>query len=400
MSFITMPRVRLLTRTNLDPDSFHSVVIALVRALTALQVAAAHARAQLFPGLKGMEDPALWYQALAFFTGFAHQAVIVFFVLSGWLVGGSFLNKLHQPQAVAAYMIDRVSRLWIVLIPAFLLSLLIGMLMHTVDPATASFSRDGEFSAVAFAGNLVGLQDMLVPKFGGNFPLWSLANETWYYILFPLVVLPFTGRSVGARMAAAVAVVFIVWSLSASLMLYFSIWLMGVLFSRLKVEMTWSWRMLAIALFAAASVYYRIKGRNDAFDATSLGQDIVCSVLFLTLLSGMQRKADLSSQALRFVRTAATRLASFSFTLYVIHLPLLMLLRHLYRPLTNGQLSPRSIGDLGVYALFLLVVVCLSYLFHLPFEAQTGRLRAAIKRLVLRREAFPKTDATESPLQP
>ena len=54
-------------------------------------------------------------------------------------------------------------------------------------------------SVTAFIGNMFGLQTILVPSFGGNFPLWSLANETWYYILFPLLVLVLRGRSIAWR---------------------------------------------------------------------------------------------------------------------------------------------------------------------------------------------------------
>jgi peptidoglycan/LPS O-acetylase OafA/YrhL len=83
-------------------------------------VAAAHLRAECSPACAEHGRSALWYQVLAFFTGFAHQAVLVFFLISGWLVGGSLLNKLGQPDALLSYAIDRITRLWTVLMPTFL----------------------------------------------------------------------------------------------------------------------------------------------------------------------------------------------------------------------------------------------------------------------------------------
>ncbi|MDO8306586.1 acyltransferase family protein, partial [Herminiimonas sp.] len=197
-----MLSINFLSTTNLSGNTCHSLVISALRGLAALQVVAAHLRAQLYPGLKSVPDPALWYQALAFFTGFAHQAVVIFFLLSGWLVGGSLLNRLGQPDIMLPYAIDRITRLWIVLVPAFVLTLLLAILMDLVDPRRFDFASDNPWSVAAFAGNLFGLQDMAVPRFGGNFALWSLANETWYYIVFPLLLLPFTKASGLARGAA------------------------------------------------------------------------------------------------------------------------------------------------------------------------------------------------------
>lgn len=160
MSSIAAPRIKVLERTNLDQAYQRSILISVLSGLAAFQVVAAHLRAQLFPGLRSLPDPSIWYQALAFFTGFAHQAVVVFFLLSGWLVGGSLLNKLDTPKAMIFYAIDRISRLWIVLVPAFGLTILIASLTKSVDPGRVSYSIENEYSVLSFFGNLFGLQDM------------------------------------------------------------------------------------------------------------------------------------------------------------------------------------------------------------------------------------------------
>ncbi|QOY92988.1 hypothetical protein IM543_15490 [Massilia sp. UMI-21] len=106
-----MPKITLLQRSNLSEDQWHSMLISLLRGAAALQVAAAHLRAQVYPGFSTVQDPSLAFQALAFASGFAYLAVIVFFVLSGWLVGGSLLNRLNTDNAMSNYAIDRVTRL-------------------------------------------------------------------------------------------------------------------------------------------------------------------------------------------------------------------------------------------------------------------------------------------------
>lgn len=383
MFCLDIPRVRFLSKTNLDGAYQHSILIHILRGLAAVEVAAAHLRAQFFPGLRGLSDPSLWYQVLAFFTGFAHLAVVVFFVLSGWLVGGSLLNKLREPNCFLSYSIDRLTRMWIVLIPAFVLTLALAAFTGQVDLGRASYSAENEYSVATFIGNLFGLQDMVVPRYGGNFALWSLANELWYYLLFPLLVVPFVAKNRLASVAAVLIFAFIAYHLSVRIVLYFLIWLLGVGFSRIRIDAGRSFRLLLLAVLATVSVYIRLTGSNDILEPESFVQDLVFSLVFLAYLSTQQFKAGEKRLATRVARVVGERLAAFSFTLYVIHVPLLFTLRQILEPLGRARLSPHALADLGIYAAMLMTILLLAYLFHLPFEAQTYRVRAAIKQAML-----------------
>lgn len=382
---LAMPSISLLCKTNLQQDYHHSILISVLRGLAAIQVAAAHLRAQFYPGLRGLEDPSLAYQLLAFFTGFAHQAVVVFFLLSGWLVGGGLLNKMGERGAIAAYAIDRFTRLWLVLIPAFLLTLLIGILTHEVNPAQFDFAHDNKYSAVSFAGNLFGLQDMAVGRYGGNFALWSLANEFWYYVLFPLCVLGFACRTMPRRLAALAAAILVCCLLTSDLVRYFSIWLLGALFSRVRIDMNGAARSVLVLILLAVSVYFRLTGSNDLLTKESFWQDLAFSVLFMTLLAGLQFRAEASSIFLRAVKRTGDAFAAFSFTLYVIHVPLIFYFQYALAPLIGTKLSPHDLVHLGMYVLMLALILTFAWLFHLPFEAQTCRVRGWIKALLWRR---------------
>ncbi len=377
-----IPRFQLLGETNLRPEFQHAILISVLRALAALQVVAAHLRAQLYPSLKSLPDPTVWYQALAFFTGFAHQAVVIFFLLSGWLVGGSLLNKLQQPNIMLSYAIDRVTRLWIVLIPAFVLTLLLAIASTEVRPGTLDWSPDNPYSLGAFLGNLFGLQDMVVPRFGGNFALWSLANEIWYYALFPLLVLPLTSSTRTQRWIAATALVLILSQLTTDIVLYFAIWLMGAACSRLRIDAARATRWLFIALLVGVSVYCRLTGSNDKLEADSFAQDLLFSLVFMLVLCSRQIPANLASRTVAMVRRWGERMAAFSFTLYVIHVPLLLSLRDWYGLSEAERMAPDNAGGFAVYLGMLGAIVVLAYLFHLPFEAQTNRVRGLIKQLV------------------
>lgn len=375
-------RICLLDRTNLNESYQHSVLISALRSIAALQVVAAHLRGELFPSLKTVADPSLWYQALAFFTGFSHIAVVIFFLLSGWLVGGSLLNKLGEPNCMMSYAIDRLTRMWIVLVPAFVLTLAIGTITQTVDPGRISYAADNEYSWSTFWGNLFGLQGMAVPRFGGNFSLWSLSNEMWYYALFPLLLLPVIGHRGITKVAGLAACAVIGYLLLFDLMLYFLMWLLGVLFSRIRIVLGRAARYVLIAVIVALAVHFRMSGSIGTLVAATFTEDLLFSVLFLCLLSSLQFPADRARIGNRLAHFAGL-LAPFSFTLYVIHYPLIHLAEFLYEPIGAQTLSTSDPASLLVYAGLFVAIVAFAYLFHLPFEAHTYRLRRFVKRMVL-----------------
>ncbi len=379
--------MHVLARTNLDPGSQHAILISMLRGLAAVQVVAAHLRAQLYPGLKTLPDPALWYQALSFFTGFAHQAVVLFFVLSGWLVGGSLLNKVAGPGGLCRatlvhYAIDRVTRMWIVLVPVFLLTLALGAATGDIDPRRFDFDSANPYSVTTFAGNLAGVQDLAVPRYGGNFALWSLANEMWYYVLFPLLVVSAAARRTGTRLGALALMLATATMLHPEVTLFFIVWLMGVAASRLRIDASRGWKVALIALLALVAVVFRLTGSNDKLVSDSFVQDIVFSAAFLAVLCCLQYPADLRSAAMRLATRAGDALASFSFTLYVIHVPLLLAMREtLDNVLGKARLSPERPQELVVYVAMLAAIMFAAWLFHLPFEAQTYRVRAWLRKL-------------------
>ncbi|MGZ8289087.1 MAG: acyltransferase family protein [Telluria sp.] len=383
MLFTQVARIRFLPRTNLNTGYHHSVAISVLRGLAALQVAAAHVRAQFYPGLSTMADPGLGYQVLAFFTGFAHQSVVIFFVLSGWLVGGSLMNRVGQPGAIASYAVDRITRLWIVLVPAFAASLLIGAMIGEVSPVLPDIASTGEYSLLVFVGNMFGLQDLAVPRYGGNFALWSLTYESWYYVLFPCTVLMFAGATHGQKAGAAAALAFVAWQLNTAILLYFLLWLMGAGFSRIHIRIGGATKWLFVAGFGLVAVWFRIKGSNNILLEDSFVQDLLYSLLFLTLLCSLQTPVSRDSKMILAVDRVGRFFAEFSFSLYVIHVPLIFLLRHIHaRLLGTDELDPDKLSDFWSYLSMVVLIVIVAWLFHLPFEAQTFRVRKRLKELL------------------
>ena len=93
----------------------------LVRGLAALLVLAGHLRAYVFQSYGEASQMGVALKAFYFATGLGHEAVIIFFALSGFLVGGKALQDLLARRfSWSRYLLRRLTRLWIVIVPALL----------------------------------------------------------------------------------------------------------------------------------------------------------------------------------------------------------------------------------------------------------------------------------------
>ncbi|CAH0190084.1 hypothetical protein SRABI118_01469 [Massilia sp. Bi118] len=371
-----MPKVSLLHESRLQSDHYASTIMWLLRGLAGLAVAAGHLRARVYPGFGSVAEPTPAFQVFAFLTGFAHLAIVVFFVLSGWLAGGGMLDRYGHPGALREYAIERLTRLWIVLIPAFAAMLLFAAYAGWVDASSADFGGSGEYSAGAFIGNLLGLQTLAVPRFGGDYPLWTLANGTWYYLLFPLLLTVFRARAVPARVGAVLAVLAIAQVLNEVMLLYFLVWLLGAAFSRVPMDAGPLARRLFLMLFLALAVYYRMAGGNNHMSTGTIVQDLAFGTSLALFLCSMRYRPARPSPMRERAVAAGRFFAGFSFTLYVIHVPLIDAMLYFFG---LHRLSPAQPLHYLVFAAMLAGIVALAWLFHLPFEANTYRLREWVK---------------------
>jgi Acyltransferase family len=131
-----------------------------------------------------------------------NEGVIIFFVLSGYLVGGSAIKAFRQNTwSWNDYLVKRLTRLWVVLLPALVLGVVLDYTgLHLFSHPDSIYSAPPEqqlvykdlltrLSVPVIVGNALFLQTIVVAPAGTNDSLWSLANEFWYYLAFPLLLL-------------------------------------------------------------------------------------------------------------------------------------------------------------------------------------------------------------------
>ena len=145
-----------------------------------------------------IEVPSLPQRAVNFLGGFGHMSVIVFFVISGFLIGGRTVLGLRDKNLwLTTILINRFSRIYAVLIPALIVGFILDWVGVEFFNASSIYTHPDEFytntfgdniathlNFDTFVGNLLQLQTIVVSALGSNGPLWSLANEWWYYVLF------------------------------------------------------------------------------------------------------------------------------------------------------------------------------------------------------------------------
>ena len=367
-----------------SPGKPHCDTLDLIRALAAGAVCVSHLRNLMFVDYRSSVSIGLAGKVFYFVSNYGHTAVIVFFLLSGYFVGGSVLRQLDAGTwSWQRYLTERLSRLWIVLVPALLLTLFWDRLGLELAGGPFYLGTEGTFDqqinvashlgAATLACNLVFLQKLSCGTYGSNGPLWSLANEFWYYLWFPAcAVLVRRRRGPGAFAIAAVAIGRMI--ACPSLLSGFGLWLLGVVLAVLEKRVPapsarsgLPWLTLASgAAFLAALVCTRF---------FLLDNDWIVGVpCFVFLRCVLRENVRLRPAALSRV---AILFSGFSYSLYLTHFSFILFVAAV------GFGRRIHFDADGVLVLAGMLVACYAYAFvvYLLFERNTRRVQQAIRQL-------------------
>jgi peptidoglycan/LPS O-acetylase OafA/YrhL len=372
---------------SLDRVSVSFIHLDMMRGLAALLVLLGHLRSFVFQPYGELASPGLLETVVWAFTGFGHQAVLIFFVLSGFFITRSIVHDDQLGKfSWVVYAIKRLSRLWIVLVPCLILTFFWdslgslfsgtafydGQLYAKYHSGPQSNTGGIDLSLSTFIENILFLQTIIAPTFGSNGPLWSLANEFWYYLMFPLLYLavtqrPFNLLSIAIKLSLfAVVCLFVgegivsgglIWIAgSVAYFVYDRGWLAAKF--RAAPSLILSSLVLLVSL-AASRMHHDIGFIQDCFIGGA-------TAILVLVLSRREPKNCL-------YRTVARSVADASYTIYLTHFPFLALLAGIV--LQNQQLPNSALGYV-VFSTLGMVTLVYCYGVYWMFERHTSELRS------------------------
>lgn len=279
------------------------------------------------------------------FSSYGHSAVIVFFVLSGFVI--AFVTDTKEKTA-SVYAASRVSRIYSVALPAVFLTLALDAVGRQLDPAIYQYPFD-QF-LVRTGSSLLLLNEVWfvsITSFS-NVPYWSVCYEMWYYVAFGLIVF-FPGR-IGVVLAGLLGLL-----LGPKVLLLAPIWFAGVLLYRWKsldrMPEPLAWllaigSLLSIVVFHQSRFMPYVGGLIESvigphwyveltFSKNFLSDYVLGALVFLNFAS-MKVVCLRIAPALLAIERPIRLLAGYTLTLYLLHQPVFLFWAAVLRGDPNG----------------------------------------------------------------
>lgn len=362
-----------------------------LRGLAALYVVVGHARWLLWEGVNEgyrlhPQDYSAFNKALMYFLScfkFGHEAVLFFFVLSGFVIHLRYARQLAAQGATARFdLLPFVWRRARRLYPPLLAAIGLAMALDTIGGSQGwAIYRQAtpyplintnvlsQHDARTLLGNLAFLMNTYVPAFGCNGPLWSLKFEWWFYMIYPA----FWWLS---RRSLALATGLMIALFAASFLPNWPVQLLRDVFSAMLAwwlgalvaevlggRLKWRWEPVAgFGLLAGSAAMFFPGPMRD------LGMALCVSAL-LAIAFWLQAR--------KFKLTWLERLkplGDMSYTLYVTHFPILVLASGWLMSRSKNGLLPQHFGWVAAGIVVpMLIAYALHFLVERPFLSRAAR---------------------------
>ncbi len=312
---------------------------------------------------------------------FGSLGVTIFFLLSGFLIMQSLLNRTHSsaPQ-LPGFLADRAARILTPYVPALVLIVIVNLIF--ID---ASYSGDGVNAGVlAFAGNLLLLQDhsafqflelagmdlaWRIRPYNSAEPFWTVAIEMWIYVAAGLFFFCAVRREHVRRgwliVLTLTSFPVVVWNAAAgggkSLSL---IWLIGAMIG--LIFHTWRAKgysnatIIAIAMIGFGSLALAGRIGKVGFYPYDFQTATLLAIVLFGVLARLFTLERLSTRWKRGLELAA----SYSYSLYLLHNTILIAVLETF---------PTMDSRVRAVVAVVLAHVC-SYLLYLAFERHYRRI--------------------------
>lgn len=243
-----------------------------------------------------------------------HEAVIVFFVLSGFLVGGNVLRRIQQNNfQEKKFAVDRAVRI--------LLPLIGSLLFISATNYFFGYKRD----IWSYLASLLSLQGIIAPPVSG--PFWSLNYEVWFYVICGAF-----GSLMMYREKSSAVLSFFYWGLllfcaavySFLKPVYLIILGLGAVTAMWDNKPEWNKYFIIISCLGILcwGGLLQITTPSRSFSALPVNLRPMAEVLFAGSFALLIRSiSNISPSNIRLARfeKCGTLLAAFSYTLYLTH---------------------------------------------------------------------------------
>jgi peptidoglycan/LPS O-acetylase OafA/YrhL len=375
-----------------------------LRGLAALYVLIHHARWLLWEGynegfLIHPQQYSIFNKLLVYFFSFfrfGYEAVLLFFILSGFVIHLRYAIRIKEngsavPFDYWAFIKKRILRIYppfiFVLLLTFFLDTLGMYLNYSIYNSNTSnlFINQhvhADHSMLTLLGNLIFTLKIYVPAWGTNEALWSLALEWWFYMLYPLFFYIHRKNILASTLIIAILFCLSFIPFPGYLLLpervfyYMIIWWLGVLLAdiytkRINLDFKWIsplFLLLILLLLNLIPEYF------IAYKALLWGLGFTGLFAFLFHLKE-------NNIIIAFLNKLKP-LGSFSYSLYVIHFPVLVLFSGFITN-KNGRLP----NHFGYVFLGIMLGLIFGYVSYLIAEKPFLRTRHQIPSPI----ANPKT---------
>jgi len=254
------------------------------------------------------------------------EAVAVFFVLSGFVIG---YTATRPGETARSYAVSRLARVYSVALPALILTFALDALGRLHDPGMYSLSwgyvADGRawqfLSALLFVNQVWGMN--MLP--GSDLPYWSLGYEAWYYLIFGLATFLAPGwRAVGVLIALACA--------GPGIAALLPLWLLGVYGYRVckagRLSRSAGWVLFAGSLAAwcayqawGQAYVESLAGAASIAHGPNLLEDYLIGTLFIGHIIGFHAISGNVAALAGWVQKPIRWAAGATFTIYLLHVP-------------------------------------------------------------------------------
>lgn len=353
-----------------NTSKIHYPWLDVVRFIAALMVVYGHSRNDFFLPYGELDVSQQTPFCIAFYAlgRLAHEAVVVFFVLSGFLVGGNGIKRIFDGSFdLKNYTIDRCVRIYLPLVASILLFLVTCILLGQ------------PFDWLCALGNLLNLQESIVEPLVG--PYWSLAYEMWFYIsvaAFYLILRNTRWKWVGMGLMGFIGVVFV----CGLDFFYFFLWLLGAFAFLTLPKDGKKWLLfLSFIIIIIGATLTQILSESHSVTINIAGisnyklAELILAIGICIFIQQVLHFPPKRRFWIGFERIVGS-MAQFSYTLYLSHRIIFLLLFASFFTQGEGQFVK---NDLLLYIVFFVATVFLCWVFYLFTERYTSQLKKYIK---------------------